>query len=222
MLRIIDTQKMSAKENMDYDEIVLKNLLQKPFPTLHFYDWERPSFTFGYFIDIKKYFRLDSEFDCSRRPTGGGVVFHTSDLAFSFFLPENDPHFSQESATNYRFVNAIVLDALQDFLKIECLELALNTNEEAPREFCMGRTTRYDISLCKKKVVGAAQRKVKGGYLHQGSIFLAPLDKAFWGRFLLSPLPDDSLSLFPYTTNLYQKKRELKSYLIKYFIDELH
>ena len=39
--------------------------------------------------------------------------------------------------------------------------------------FCMAKPTRYDVVYKGRKIAGAAQRRQKQGYLHQGTISLA-------------------------------------------------
>ncbi|MEO8043671.1 MAG: lipoate--protein ligase family protein, partial [Spartobacteria bacterium] len=41
-----------------------------------------------------------------------------------------------------------------------------------------------------RKIAGAAQRRTRGGFLHQGSIQLPGLDKAFRERFSAALAPD--------------------------------
>ena len=59
-------------------------------PLLHLYQWDGPSATYGYFIDPSKYLDLNKlrqhHVALARRPTGGGIVFHIWDLAFSFLI----------------------------------------------------------------------------------------------------------------------------------------
>ncbi len=40
------------------------------------------------------------------------------------------------------------------------------------KHFCMAKPTKYDVMWEGRKVAGAAQRKTKKGFLHQGSIAL--------------------------------------------------
>lgn len=190
-MQILDTGIQSAEFNMRFDEKLLEELKN---PTLHLYQWARPSATFGYFIrpenhlDLKKaaYHNLD----LARRPTGGGIVFHIWDLAFSFLLPSSHPSFSENTLENYRFVNNAVLAAVRSFLSLqEPLELiAANAPSLGPdcQNFCMAKPTQYDVVYQGMKIAGAAQRKRKQGYLHQGTIALGRPDFSLLNDVLLS------------------------------------
>ncbi|PIS02498.1 MAG: hypothetical protein COT85_05205 [Chlamydiae bacterium CG10_big_fil_rev_8_21_14_0_10_42_34] len=178
MLQIFDTGIQSAADNMLLDAKLLDQLKE---PTLHLYQWARPSATFGYFIRPEKHLDLQKvaqrHLDLARRPTGGGIVFHIWDLAFSFLLPSTHPAFSLGTLDNYRFVNNIVLDVMKNFftLKDPVELIAQNAPSLGPdcQNFCMAKPTQYDVVYKGLKIAGAAQRKRKQGYLHQGTISLA-------------------------------------------------
>lgn len=183
MLEIIDTGINSAEKNMLLDAELLKNLINVSNPILHFYDWEEESLTYGYFLKPETLLDLDElkkrRIAFARRPTGGGIVFHIWDLAFSFLMPSGHPHFSMNPLDNYRFVNQIVLNAME-----ECFGSALSlTPDHFPNiaktgeNFCMARPTKYDVVKKGIKIAGAAQRLTKAGYLHQGTISLVHPDK---------------------------------------------
>lgn len=183
MWKIVDTGPASAEANMQLDKELLETLGDSAL--LHLYDWERPSATFGYFVDPHKLINVakakELGFDLARRPTGGGVVFHAWDLAFSVLVPESHPAFAKNTLDNYAFVNRAVLKAVQRFLKArESLNL---TPADAPAldadcgRFCMARPTKYDVMLKGRKIAGAAQRRMKQGYLHQGTIALTLPDE---------------------------------------------
>ncbi len=63
---------------------------------------------------------------------------------------------------------------MQDLLQLrEEPELILRDAEGGCAGFCMGRPTIYDVIYKGRKIAGAAQRRRKNGYLHQGTISLA-------------------------------------------------
>lgn len=176
--KILNTGCASAEQNMRRDASLLEEAVDQPI--LHLYEWERESATYGYFHRPEVYLNIGAAerrgLQLARRPTGGGIIFHLWDLAFSVFIPAHRPEFSQSPLENYAFVNRAVLAAVQSFLGKE-LPLSL-IGEDAPAlqpscsHFCMARPTKYDVLLEGKKIAGAAQRKTKKGFLHQGSIAL--------------------------------------------------
>ncbi|NGX41391.1 MAG: Octanoyltransferase LipM [Candidatus Anoxychlamydiales bacterium] len=188
MLRILDTKKKSAQNNMQMDIDLLDNL--KDEPILHFYDWEKDSITYGYFVDIKQFIDLKKakkrDLNLAKRPTGGGIVFHIWDIAFSFLMPKNHKYFYLDPLKNYKFVNILILQALEEFLvkkeenkkpKSYGLIDKEHFNEiKSFDSFCMAKPTKYDVVYKGKKIAGAAQRRKKTGYLHQASICLIEPD----------------------------------------------
>jgi lipoate-protein ligase A len=191
---ILDTGIASAKKNMEIDAKLLEEL--DPFsnnPTLHLYDWITPSATYGHFIDpatlISEEMLGDSSFEFAKRPTGGGLIFHTTDWAFSVLVPASHPAYSVNILDNYAFVNNLVMQVISRFLGNQ-VHLSLLPSESASigchsQHFCMAKPTKYDVMLEGKKVGGGAQRRTKSGFLHQGSISLVPPDEAFLEKALL-------------------------------------
>ncbi len=149
-------------------------------PILHFYDWARPSATFGHFIDVKKYLNLEQVerygVALARRPTGGGIVFHIWDLAFSLLVPSGHPAFSLNTLENYQMVNGVVLEVVESYFSLKEVRLIPQAGVEMGphcNHFCMARPTVYDAVFQGMKIAGAAQRRTKQGFLHQGTISLA-------------------------------------------------
>jgi len=182
MWKILDTGMASAAQNMEMDAALLDKIELGADPLLHVYRWERPSATYGYFIDPKSHLDLvaaeQDGLDLARRPTGGGIVFHLWDLAFSVIVPASAPFFSENTLSNYAFINRAVANAVETYLGQE-KNTALIPEDAAALDsacdrFCMARPTKYDVVLHGKKIAGAAQRQKKQGFLHQGTISLKP------------------------------------------------
>jgi len=247
---ILDTGFRSAEENMLLDAELLDGLDPHASPILHFYDWEGDSATYGYFVKPSDFLNLEEAkkrgLQLAKRPTGGGIVFHIWDLAFSVLIPAGHPHFSEKTLDNYAFVNDAVLAAVSAFLEprpnLETISefilptersalfpngksfkhsqtaskfarlsrnLSLGKNLHPSRQkqfrdslleliesdaealdpscirFCMAQPTKYDVVLQGKKIAGAAQRKTKKGFLHQGTIALKMPPEAYLKAVLL-------------------------------------
>lgn len=194
MLQLLDTGVSDASTNMQIDETLLADLDPQADPILHFYQWAAPSATYGYFVNPQKYLDLEKarrhRLSFAKRPTGGGIVFHIWDLAFSFLMPASHPSFSLNTLENYQFVNSAVLEVMQSFFDLkEPVSLIVESFPSLSSDcqnFCMAKPTQYDVVYKGLKIAGAAQRKRKQGYLHQGTISLAFPDLDLLQEVLLS------------------------------------
>lgn len=181
-LELIESLPAAPKSIMDKDSLLLSTLSPEGPLLLHLYEWSAPSLTYGHFSDPSKHLNLDAvhqlQLQMARRPTGGGIIFHLTDFAFSILIPANHPRFSLNTLENYSFINGWVSKVVSEFslghqnpslYKQE--SSSLNTKHYP---FCMAKPTLYDLLINGKKVGGAAQRRTKQGLLHQGSLSLAP------------------------------------------------
>lgn len=198
---------------MQKDAELLANLGSKPI--LHLYEWEGKCLTYGHFSDPLKHLKqsgLDTYgIKTARRPTGGGVIFHLTDYAFSILIPTTYPSFSINTLDNYAYINRKVINAIQAIFPVP---LSLLKKESVDcLGFCMAQPTQYDIVMDRKKIGGAAQRRTKKGYLHQGSIslMLPPLD------LLQDVLKDESIlhAMQTHTYPLLYQPDELSSWRMK-------
>lgn len=181
LLKIIDTGENHAQTNMDIDDNLLQAMGVGDSPILHLYRWKKESITYGHFIKKSNFFDMEKVnknfFELAKRPTGGGIIFHSWDYTFSFIVPSSHKQFSTNTLENYQWINQVVLNAIQDLypapLSIYKKSVACKGNG---KYFCMAKPTIYDILLGEKKVVGAAQRRRRHALLHQGSISIAMPD----------------------------------------------
>lgn len=174
---VLDTGIASAACNMALDYDLLQNLSSTSNPLLHLYDWEQDSATFGYFLTPEHFLRPDAtnKLQLARRPTGGGLLLHTTDLAFSILIPAHHPKFSLNTMDNYAYINTLVADAIQKFSGQKTSLLSTDPSPQSPicQHFCMAKPTQHDVMIGERKVAGGAQRRTKNGFLHQGTISLA-------------------------------------------------
>jgi lipoate---protein ligase len=184
--KVIDTGISSPEKNMQIDVELLDNL---EIPTLHLYEWKGDCATYGHFTKPENFLNMDAVkkrgLNLAKRPTGGGIIFHLWDFAFSILVPADHPAFSRNVLDNYAYVNNIVIRALK---KEGCdlLSQEQQPQDEQCRYFCMAKPTRYDVMLGEKKVGGAAQRCTKKGFLHQGTISLVSPPEEYLKDVLLS------------------------------------
>jgi len=235
MWKLLDTGVASAEENMRLDAQLLEDLDPKGAALLHLYAWAQPSVTYGYFITPEKFLhmqRMQREGVFSaKRPTGGGIVFHVSDLAFSVLVPAQHSGFSENTLDNYRYVNEKVLKAVKNLLQENSMDLLpidpIATGESC-KSFCMAKPTIFDVMIQGKKIAGAAQRKRKQGFLHQGSISIALPDLSFLENVVRDPSTVEAMQLHTHTLlprgyakqQLEEMRYQLRQHIQKVFLQE--
>lgn len=178
---------------MRLDSAILAEMDPDDSPLIHFYDWEGDAATYGHFVNIGDYLNLEEakkrRLSLARRPTGGGIVFHVWDFAFSVAVPSNSPLFSRNTLDNYQLVNRAVLKTVEALrISLGNLDLIGETPasaDAASGRFCMAAPTIYDVVLGGRKVAGAAQRQRKNGFLHQGTISLVYPSEAYLSAILM-------------------------------------
>ncbi|OGS08117.1 MAG: hypothetical protein A2270_03490 [Elusimicrobia bacterium RIFOXYA12_FULL_51_18] len=172
---IIETHPLTAFEQMAADEVLCDALLSTH--TLRFYNWSGPGVTFGYsqrIASVRSGIGPEkAALPLVRRPTGGGIVFHESDLTFSFVFYQPGAYF--EPAKTYdRLHRAITGAYAQAGVSFELLnEKTPDYRINNPVMACFAKPVNLDILYNGKKVLGGALRKFGDHMLYQAS-FQAP------------------------------------------------
>ncbi len=153
-----------AALNMALDEALLESATR---PLIRFYRWDHPALSFGYFGKFADVAPHAAHRDLVRRWTGGGIVFHETDLTYALIIPASLRQLHASSKSVYAAAHAALRDALRG--RGWGAELA---TEEAPAisEACFERPVVADVMAHGRKVAGAAHRRTRAGLLHQGSI----------------------------------------------------
>jgi lipoyl(octanoyl) transferase len=172
-----DGQPAGAAMNMAIDEALLEHTTA---PSLRFYGWRRPSLSFGYFGKFADVAVETKRRDVVRRWTGGGIVRHGQDLTYSLVTPATDPASAHGPSAIYAALHLAIRDALR--AEGSAAELAAQPAAKIS-DACFSNPVRDDVMLHGQKIAGAAQRRTRGGFLHQGSIQLPRLPVSFRERF---------------------------------------
>lgn len=160
-MRLIIDGAASAYHNMAVDEAIAK---VGRFPTLRLYKWSPPAISIGYFQSLKQEVDIcackELGVDIVRRITGGGAVFHDSELTYSIVIPEGAV--SDNIIESYhKICNGVIL-GLAEF-NIDARFAPIN-----------------DIVCVDKKISGNAQTRRYGQILQHGTILLdVDVDKMF-------------------------------------------
>ena len=166
--------KSSAAMNMAVDEAILLSQKEHSNPTLRFYDWETPAFSFGYFQDIAS--EVDVEgcradgIELVKRMTGGGTVVHGWELTYTLVLPRGVGEIGVFEA--YRRIGQSLVKAFQKLgVPAQCYAASADSSQSA-QNICLTNPAEYDIMCNEKKLAGVSVRRNRDGIMFQGYISL--------------------------------------------------
>jgi len=176
--RIIVSDKLAPAENMAVDEAIMNGVINNSSPpTIRFYDWIKPTASFGYNQNISKEIDLERidkfGFDYIRRPTGGRLVLHNNEVTYAVIAPTEN-QLSGNVTQSYSEISK----ALKEGFSLMGVEVDLEKGElsvQHQRENvnpCFSSSSRYELKYNNKKIVGSAQVRRKNVILQHGSILL--------------------------------------------------
>ncbi len=172
--RLLIMGKNCATMNMAIDEAILIAQKDKPSPSLRFYDWETPAFSFGYFQDISKEVDVDvcqkERIELVKRMTGGGTVVHGWDLTYSLILPRHSGEMSV-SETYQSICNCLVKAFVNLGIPAYCFGSKPNV-QQPTQNICLTNPAEHDVMHNDKKIAGVSVRRNRNGIMFQGYISL--------------------------------------------------
>ena len=174
--RLLKTGKHDAATNMAIDEVILLRQETCPQPTLRFYDWSQPAFSFGYFqkiatdIDVKKCEARRVEL--VRRITGGGIVFHGWDVTYSIIVPHGNGVIPSDISASYCWIANRLIYGLHQINVPATLQGSKSKTLEVGPNICLANPAEHDVMLNGKKIAGVSQRRNRIGGVYQGYIAL--------------------------------------------------
>jgi lipoyl(octanoyl) transferase len=208
-----DVSPHSAAMNMSIDEVLLETAVV---PTVRFYRWRSPALSFGYFGRFSHVAIYASERDLVRRWTGGGIVLHGDDLAYSIVIPASDSVFHESSIVIYEKIHRALAGALNGVGEhavvagdVDAFELRVGTRAAASGTGynCFANPVRADVMMDGRKIAGAAQRRTRRGLLQQGSIQGVAVKTDLAQKF--SQALSASCREFEINEEIFQRAREL-------------
>ncbi len=148
---------------MAVDHALLRFAVTRGRPLLRLYSWQQPAVSYGYFQKFPA--QLAGQYEIVRRPTGGGLVYHINDTTYTVVIPPSHALYRLSTNGAYQAIHQAVAAALT--AQTELLRQA-----KAPRGQyeCFQNPVAGDVVAGNQKLAGGAQRRGRGGVLHQGSI----------------------------------------------------
>jgi lipoate-protein ligase A len=181
-------------------------------PVLRVYRWTAPAVTFGYAQRLAAVEPLAHRLPVMRRWSGGGMVFHGSDVTLALVIPASEAAASGSSRDIYSAIHEGLLSAIQKTLPDARLVLP---EECRCGPVCFESPVAFDIIAGASKICGGALRRSKAGVLYQGSLHLpgaVPLELANSLSAEVSRF-ENSTSLEPLIADLSSSKYETPAWL---------
>jgi lipoate-protein ligase A len=170
-------QKESGAQNMATDMWLLQKVDQWKGPIFRRYGWSSPQVTFGYGqkatwveqetgIDIKSIIR---------RPTGGGIVRHGTDLTYCLIAPKGSKGAEMAPMDFYAQVHRRWGVALSEEGIVNCLMPCPQKSTRGIPGDCFSEPVGRDLmdENGTKKLGGAAMKRTRQGVLLQGTLELS-------------------------------------------------
>ena len=161
--------------NMAIDEAMLLTQKASFQPTLRFYDWLHPAFSFGYFQQISEEVDVSAcdtyGIELVRRMTGGGTVIHGWDVTYTIIVPHGSGLFPKDISAAYCAISDCLINGLQRLGIDVAHQIEKPIAGDAPN-ICLTNPAQYDTLLGGKKIAGVSQRRNQAGVMYQGYIAL--------------------------------------------------
>jgi len=161
---------------MALDEALAGDGAAPPAPALRLYRWRPWTLSLGWFQrvreeDLSPFLRAGHQ--VTRRPTGGGAIFHADEATYALVLPADDPRIPPDTAASYARFHGAVIEALRA-VGVEASARGGVAEAGPDPFFCFQRATPLDLVARGRKLVGSAQRRTRTAFLQHGSIPLSP------------------------------------------------
>lgn len=159
------------------------------------YGWSPPTISLGCFQRYARIAELPAELrdlDVVRRPTGGGAILHDREITYCLIVDDSLPIARQAPVDLYLLVHSI----WRDVLASTGLRSELAPDHfpfPSPRSgpfFCFEKPGRTDLIVGDDKLLGSAQRRIRGRVMQHGSLLLGRRFADHPGADLGEPPPD--------------------------------
>jgi len=180
-IRVLPASALPAAEQLAGSLALLAGVEQSGVPAMHWYQFRPPALLLG---SAQRTREVDlaacaaAQVPVHRRRSGGGVVLSDSLLLLDVALPPGDPLYISDVTESYRWLGLVWATALGALgIVAHVVEIA-TARADAPmldpllRRVCFGGLSPYEVVIGRRKVVGLAQVRRRGGALFQAGLYL--------------------------------------------------
>lgn len=182
--KLIQAGRLPGEENMRRDREALESQRdQRALPEVRLYRWAEPTLSYGRLQSKETAEAMATALGARavvQRPTGGGMVFHESDLSFSVVWRRDQPGLPPCIKNVYRLFH----EAIAGEFREKGMDVSLHPSDGLRRSLpgaCYQEFSQDDILWRGQKLVGGALRVTSWGRLYQGNFKMPSLqDKENW------------------------------------------
>lgn len=172
--RLVITPPLDGATNMAIDEAIAESVaagLSRP--TLRFYTWNPPCLSLGYAqppetADAARCAQFGWEM--VRRATGGRAVLHIDELTYSVCAPDDEPRVAGGVLESYRRLSAGLVRGLRRLGLDPERAQPYHGDAGAAGPACFDGPSDYEITIGGRKLLGSAQRRMRGVVLQHGAL----------------------------------------------------
>jgi lipoate-protein ligase A len=158
---------------MAVDEWLLERAAASGRAALRFYTWPTPTLTLGYFqpAAVRQSVPGLAELPWTRRASGGAALVHDRELTYALALPPGELWQPRGVSWTCR-MHYLIRDTLATW-GIDSRLCGCGQERKLGEGLCFLNQTPGDLLIGGHKVVGSAQRRLRGATLQHGGILLA-------------------------------------------------
>ena len=186
------TKDISPAMNMAFDSIMW-NIAKANLDTgiLRFYTWKPSGVSLG--TNQKPENLVDTDF-CKKnnipvvaRITGGSAIFHDKEITYSF-SSANDEKFFPGPLSSYEKIYGALKSGLKKLgVDVQWRGTSVGREPSLTNRDCFSLSTRHDLVIDGKKIIGSAQRKDRTSFLQHGSLLIDVRQNLWKSIFLQKP-----------------------------------
>ncbi len=176
----LDDGALAGARNMAVDEFLLDRSHDRGgVPVLRLYSFGPPAVTLGYHQDARKVIDIEAVrrdgIDLVRRITGGRALLHEGELTYSVTAALDSVFFAGCLHKTFTSISTALVTALR-VLGVDAVisDGKLFKGAKEMTSPCLVSTSRHEITVGGRKIVGSAQRRTGSAFLQHGSILLTP------------------------------------------------
>jgi lipoate-protein ligase A len=180
-IRLLPASAAPADEQLASSVALLAGVEQTAVPAMRWYQFRPPALLIG---SAQRPHEVDlaacaaARVPVHRRRSGGGAVVSDSLLLLDVALPPSDPLYSSDVTESYRWLGVVwaaglsALGIAAHAIDIAAARADAQALDPLLRRVCFGGLSPYEVVAGRRKVVGLAQVRRRGGALFQAGVYL--------------------------------------------------